>query len=180
MCDPATPLLGHPDSARPVPARQRAPARDRLDQRKLARAAAALMSFALLLLPARSADRKKSLLPFGRRGGVESGLLNAPRLLSLLLDFTSRLSCRLCRFRGRSLCGFARYRLASDSLSFRDPDVAGGDDLRSSLYPPQRSCGHRHVCCPAQKTQNWGLSTITRPSLEQEELTGPGASAMSY
>src|SRR6516165_6750199 len=80
MSDPATPLLGHPDSARPVPARQRAPARDRLDQRKLARAAAALMSFALLLLPARSADRKKSLLPFGRRGGVESGLLNAPRL----------------------------------------------------------------------------------------------------
>ena len=63
-------------------ARQRAPARDRLDQRKLARAAAALMSFALFLLPARSADRKKSLLPFGRRGGVESGLLNAPRLLS--------------------------------------------------------------------------------------------------
>src|SRR5215469_8823403 len=117
MRDPATPLLGHPDSARPVPARQRAPARDRLDQRKLARAAAALMSFALLLLPARSADRKKSLLPFGRRGG----------------------------FRGRSLCGFARYRLTSDSLSFRDPDVAGGDDLRSSLYPPQPS-GVFHNC----------------------------------
>jgi hypothetical protein len=35
------------------------------------------MSLALLLLPARSADRKKSLLPFGRRGGLESGLLNA-------------------------------------------------------------------------------------------------------
>src|SRR6516165_1026011 len=137
MSDPATPLLGHPDSARPVPARQRAPARDRLDQRKLARAAAALMSFALLLLPARFADRKKSLLPFGRRGGVESGLLNAPRLSSLLLGFASRRS--LSRFRGRSLCGVACYRLASDSLSFRDPDVAGGDDLRSSLYSPQPS-----------------------------------------
>ena len=62
------------------------------------------MSLALLL-PARSADRKKSLLPFGRRGGVESGLLNAPRLLSLLLGFTSRLSCSLCRFRdSRIIC----------------------------------------------------------------------------
>ena len=106
---------------------------------KLARAAAALMSLALLLLPARSADRKKSLLPFGRRGGVYSGLLNTPRLSSLLLDFACLLSCCLRSFRGRSLCGFACYRLASDSLSFRDPDVAGGDDLRSSLYSPQPS-----------------------------------------
>ena len=78
-----------------------------------------------------------SLLPLGRRGGVESGLLNAPRLSSLLLGFAGRLSCSLGNFRGRSLCGFACYRLASDSLSFRDPDVAGGNDLRSSLYSPQ-------------------------------------------
>jgi len=114
----------------------RAPARDRLDQRKLAKAAAALTSLALLL-PARSADRKKSLLPFGRLGGLKSGLLNAPRFSSLLLGFASRLSCSLGSFRGRSLCGFARYRLASDSLSFRDPEVAGGDNLRSGLYPHQ-------------------------------------------
>ena len=106
---------------------------------KLARAVGALVSLALLLLPARSADRKKSLLPFGRRDGVESRLLNALRLSSLLLGFASRLSCSLGSFRGRSLCGFACYRLASDSLSFRDPDVAGGNDLRSSLYSPQRS-----------------------------------------
>jgi hypothetical protein len=97
------------------------------------------MSLALLLLPARSADRKKSLLPFGRRGSVESGLLNAPRHSSLLLGFASRLSYSLGSFRGRSLCGFACYRLASDSLSFSDPDVAGGDDLGSSLYPPEPS-----------------------------------------
>jgi hypothetical protein len=95
------------------------------------------MSFALFLLPARSADRKKSLLPFGRRGGVESGLLNPPRLSSLLLGFASRLSCSLGSFRGRSFCGSACYRFASGSLSFRDPDIAGGDDLRSGLYPPQ-------------------------------------------
>ena len=44
-----------------------------------------------------------SLLPLGRRGGVESGLLNAPRLSSLLLGFASRLSCSLGSFRGRSL-----------------------------------------------------------------------------
>jgi hypothetical protein len=91
------------------------------------------MSLALLFLPARSADRKKNLLPFGRRRGVESRLLNPPRLASLLLGFASRLSCSLGGFRGRSLCGFVCYRLASGSLSFRDPDVAGGDDLRSSL-----------------------------------------------
>jgi len=95
------------------------------------------MPVALLLLPARSAYRKKSLLPFGRRGGIASGLLNAPRLSSFLLRFTSRLSCSLGSFRGRSLCGLTFYRLASDPLSFRDPDVAGGDDLRSSLYSPQ-------------------------------------------
>ena len=104
------------------------------------------MSFALLLLPARSADRKKSLLPFGRRGGVESGLLNTPRLSSLLLGFADRLSCSLGSFRGRSLCCFARYRLASDPLTFRDPDVAGGDDLRSSLYSPEPSRVFRN--CP--------------------------------
>ena len=90
-------------------------------------------------LPARLADRKESLLPCGRRGGVESRLLNAPRLSSLLRGFASSLSCSLGSFRGRSLCGFARYRLASDPLSLRDPDVAGGDDLRSSLYSPQPS-----------------------------------------
>jgi hypothetical protein len=78
-----------------------------------------------LLLPARSADRKKSL-QFGRRGGGESGLLNEPRLSSLLLGFTGRLEgCSLGSFRGCSLCGFARYRFASDPLSFGDPDVAG-------------------------------------------------------
>ena len=97
------------------------------------------MSFALLLLPARSADRKKSLFPFGRGGGLESGLLSALRLSCLLLGFAGSLSCSLGSFRGSSLCGFACYRLASDSLSFRDPDVAGGDDLRSSLYSPKPS-----------------------------------------
>jgi hypothetical protein len=95
------------------------------------------MSLALLLFPARSADRKKSLLPFGRRGGGESRLLNPPRFSILLLGFASRLSCSLGSFRGRSLRGFVCYRLASGALSFRDPDVAGGDDLRSGLYPLQ-------------------------------------------
>ena len=95
------------------------------------------MTLALLLLPARSADRKKSLLPFGRRGGIAPGLLNAPRLSGLLLGFAGGLRCSLGSFRGRSLCGLACYRLASDPLSFRDPDVAGCDDLRSSLYSPQ-------------------------------------------
>jgi len=52
-----------------------------------------------LLLSARSADRKKSL-PLGC-GGLVSGLLNAPRLLSLLIGFASRLSCSLGSFRGR-------------------------------------------------------------------------------
>ena len=104
------------------------------------------MSLALLFLPACSADRKKSLLPFGRRSGLESGLLNAPRLSSLLLGFAGRLSCSLGSFRGRSLCGFACYRLASNPFSFRDPDVAGGDDLRSSLYSPQPSGVFRN--CP--------------------------------
>jgi len=103
----------------------------------MARAAAALVSLALLLFPARFADRKESLLPFGRRGGGESRLLNAPRLSSLLLGFAGGLSRSLGSFRSRSLCGFARHRLASDPLSFRDPDVAGGDDLRSRLYSPQ-------------------------------------------
>src|SRR5262249_20886425 len=97
----------------------------------------ALVSLALLLLPAGSADRKKSL-HFGRRGGVESGLLEEPRRSSLLLGFVGCLEgCSRGSFRGRSLCGFARYRFASDPLSFRDPDVAGCDDLRSSLYSPQ-------------------------------------------
>src|SRR6516162_5229374 len=41
----------------------RPPARDRFDPRKLARAAAAQMSLALLFLPACSADRKKSRFP---------------------------------------------------------------------------------------------------------------------
>ena len=104
------------------------------------------MSLALLFLPACSADRKKSLFPFGRRGGIESGLLNAPRIASLLFGFASRLSCSLGCFHGRSLCGFACYRLASNPFSFRDPDVAGGDDLRSSLYSPQPSGVFRN--CP--------------------------------
>ena len=90
-----------------------------------------------LLLPARSADRKESLFPFRRRGGIESGLLNAPSLSSVFLGFTSRLNCSLGSFRGRTLCGLARYSLASDPLSFRDPDVAGSDDFRSSLYSSQ-------------------------------------------
>jgi hypothetical protein len=90
----------------------------------------------LLLLPARSADRKKSL-QFGRRGGVEPGLLKEPSLSILLLGFAGRLEgCSLGSFRGRSLCGFSRYRLAFNLLSLRDPDVAGCDDLRSSLYSP--------------------------------------------
>ena len=104
------------------------------------------MSLALLFLPACSADRKKSLFPFGRRGGIESGLLNAPRLASLLFGFAGRLSCSLGSFCGRSLCSVACYRLASNPLSFRDPDVAGGDDLRSSLYSPQPSGVFRN--CP--------------------------------
>ena len=98
------------------------------------RAAASLVSLALLLLPARSADRKKSLLPFGRRGGVESGLLDARLLSCLLLGCAGCLSCGLGSFRGRSRCGFPCYRLAPGPLSFRNPDVAGGDDLGSSLY----------------------------------------------
>jgi hypothetical protein len=97
------------------------------------------VSLALLLLPARSAERKKSLLAFGGRGGGESGLLNAARLASLLLGVAGGLSCGRGSFRGRSLCGFPCYRLASDPLSFRDRDVAGGDDLRSSLYSPEPS-----------------------------------------
>jgi hypothetical protein len=103
----------------------------------MARAAAALASLALLLFPARSTDRIKSLLPLGRRGGIESRLLNASRLSSFLLGFAGGLSRGLGSFRGRSLCGFARYRLASDPLSLRDPDIAGCDDLRSRLYSPQ-------------------------------------------
>ena len=91
---------------------------------KLARAVGALVSLALLLLPARSADRKESLL----------------------LGFAGRLSCSLGSFRGRSLCGFARYHLAPGPLSFRDPDVAGGDNLRSSLHSPQPSGVFRN--CP--------------------------------
>ena len=95
------------------------------------------MSLALLLFPAGSADRKKSLL-FGRRGGLESRLLKAPRLSSLVLGFAGRLaSGSLGSFRGRSLCGFARYFLSSDPLSFSVPDVAGRNDLRPSLYSPQ-------------------------------------------
>jgi hypothetical protein len=80
---------------------------------------------------------RKSLLPFGRRAGIASGLLNAPCLSSLLLGFAGGLSFSLGSFRGCSLCGFACYRLASDPLSFCDPDVASCDDLRSSLYSPQ-------------------------------------------
>ena len=90
----------------------------------MARAAAALVSLALLLFPARFADRKESLL----------------------LGFAGGLSRSLGSFRSRSLCGFARHRLASDPLSFRDPDVAGGDDLRSRLYSPQPSRVFRN--CP--------------------------------
>jgi len=65
------------------------------------------MSLALLFLPACSADRKKSRFPFGRRGSIESGPLNAPRLASLLFGFAGRLSCSLGSFRGRSLCAAA-------------------------------------------------------------------------
>ena len=77
-------------------------------------------------------------LPFGRRGGVESGLLGEPRRAILLFDLACRLVSRsVGSFRSCSLCGFARHRLASISLSFRDPDVAGRDDLRSGLYSLQ-------------------------------------------
>ena len=78
------------------------------------------MPLALLLFPARSADRKKGLLPFGRRRGIASGLLNAARLSSLLLGFAGSSSRSLGSFRGRSLCGFTCYRLAPDPLSFCD------------------------------------------------------------
>jgi hypothetical protein len=72
---------------------------------------------------------------FGRRGGVESGLLIEPRHSGLLLGLACRLESRsLGSFHRRSLCGFVRYHLASDPLSFRDPDVAGRGDLGSSLY----------------------------------------------
>ena len=95
------------------------------------------LSPALLRLPAHSAESKNSL-PFGRRGGVESGLLGEPRRSSLLVDLACRLvSCSLGSFRSCSLRGFARHRLASVPLSFRDPDVAGRDDLRSGLYSLQ-------------------------------------------
>src|SRR6516162_10250840 len=100
---------------------------------------AAVLVRLTLLLPARSADCKKSLLPFGRRGGIASGPLNAPCLLSLLLGFAGGLSCSLGRFRGRSLCGLACYRLASDPLSFCDPDVAGCDDLPPKTRVHSRS-----------------------------------------
>jgi hypothetical protein len=47
------------------------------------------MSLAFLLLSARSADRKKGLLPFDRRSGFASGLFNAPRLSSLAKEKSS-------------------------------------------------------------------------------------------
>jgi hypothetical protein len=95
------------------------------------------LSPALLRLPAHSAEGKNSL-PFGRRGGGESGLLGEPRRAILLFDLACRLVSRsLGSFRSCSLCGFARHRLASIPLSFRDPDVAGRDDLRSGLYSLQ-------------------------------------------
>ena len=53
----------------------------------------ALASLALLRLPARSAESKNSL-PFGRRGGVELGLLSEPRRSSLFLDLACRLESR--------------------------------------------------------------------------------------
>jgi hypothetical protein len=93
----------------------------------------ALLSPALLGLPACSAESKNSL-PFGRRGGVESGLLGEPHRLGLLFGFACRLERRsLGSFRSRSLCGFPRHRLACVPLPLRDPDVAGGNDLRSGL-----------------------------------------------
>src|ERR1700755_1132310 len=101
--------------------------------------AAALGSLSLFLLSARSADRKKNL-HFGRRGGVQSGLLKEPCLSSLLLSLARRLEgCSLGSLRWRLLRRFSRYRLASDPLAFRDPDVAGCDDLQSSLYSLQPS-----------------------------------------
>src|ERR1700760_4497418 len=101
--------------------------------------AAALGSLSLFLLSARSADRKKNL-HFCRRGGVQSGLLKEPCLSSLLLSFARRLEgCSLGSLRCRLLRGFSRHRLASDPLAFRDPDVAGCDDLQSSLYSLQPS-----------------------------------------
>jgi hypothetical protein len=101
--------------------------------RTLATAEIALASPALLRLPAHPAESKNSL-PFGRRGGVDAGLLTEPRRSSLLLGLACRLESRsLGSFRRCSLCGFARHRLASVPLSFRDPDVAGRNDLRSGL-----------------------------------------------
>jgi len=89
----------------------------------------ALASPALLRLPAHSAESKNSLT-FGRRGGVESGLLAEPRRSSLLLSLACRLESRsLGSFRRCSLSSFARHRLASVRLSFRDSDVAGRNDL---------------------------------------------------
>jgi hypothetical protein len=92
-----------------------------------------LASPALLRLPARSAESKNSL-PFGRRGGVESGLLGEPGRSSLLFDLACRLESRsLGSFCSGALCSFARHRLASVPLSFCDPDVAGRDDRRSGF-----------------------------------------------
>jgi hypothetical protein len=138
------------------------------------------LALALLLLPARSADGKKSLLPFGCRGGIESGLLNAPRLSILLLGFAGGLSCSLGRFRGCSLCSLACYLLASDPLSFRKPDVAGGDDLRSGLYSPQpggvfRNCPgtfnlsllRSAVSCPTRRLPRLPLSATTWPHVNR-------------
>ena len=61
-------------------------------------------------------------------------------------EVLARVEAQRDKLTSRSLCGFVCYRLASDSRSFRDPDVAGGDDLRSSLYSPQPSGVFRN--CP--------------------------------
>ena len=107
----------------------------------------ALLSPALPRLPARSAESKNSL-PFGRGGGIESRLLGEPRRSLLLLDLACRLeSCSLGSFRSRSLCSFARHRLASVPFSFRDPDVAGRDDRRSGLYSLQPLGVFRNCPC---------------------------------
>ena len=111
---------------------------------KLAKAAAALTSLALLL-PARSADRKKSLLPFGRRRGGESGLLNAPRLSSFFL--TAGLSRRSRRKEGRRM---KQARLGGNAAPAEHPVDPRVEDPLAGAAPMREA--QRKQTLPAQAT----------------------------
>src|SRR5215471_11810502 len=142
----------------------------------------ALVSLALLL-PARSADRKESLLPFGGRGGIESGLLNAPRFSSLLLGFASRLGCRLGSCRGRSLCGFARYHLASGHALYNEKLITVLADRRrpervaSIILRQADDAGQEPKVCRLTAGGNWiRNSSSALPSVVSRvsEIRNPG------